>query len=77
MQVKVIAPAFCDHSGIDDSGMLEIPESSKIKDLYKVLKIPLIIYPLLITTVNYDRAGLKSPLGEGDVVSIFWPVSGG
>lgn len=77
MKVKVIVPSFCDHSRLDDSGQIELPESSRIIDLYKAVKVPLIYYPLFITAVNYDRVSLMHRLKEGDTVSVFWPIGGG
>ena len=52
-------------------------EGARLNDLYKVLKVPLILRPLLITSVNYDRRRPLTELSDGDEVSIFWPVSGG
>ncbi|MBI9102060.1 MAG: hypothetical protein JEY99_06580 [Spirochaetales bacterium] len=77
MKVKLYAPPFCDHSGIDDHGFLELKAGARLKDLYSIIKVPLLVRPVLITSVNYEKSGLLCKLEDGDTVSIFWPLSGG
>jgi molybdopterin converting factor small subunit len=77
MKVRVYAPPFCDHSRIDDLGFVELTGGASLNSLYKLLKVPLPLRPLLITSINYDSAGLSTVLCDGDEVSIFWPLSGG
>jgi len=77
MKVRITAPPFCDHSRIDESGCIELPVGAKLNDLYKVLKISLPLRPVLITSINYERARLSALMKDGDEVSIFWPMSGG
>lgn len=77
MQVKVYAPAFLDHKSIDSTGMMEIPPGSTLAEVYKKLKAPLIIWPVLLSSINYEKAALNRTLNDGDVVSIYFPLSGG
>lgn len=77
MKVRVTAPPFCDHKLIDDQGFLELAEGAKLGALYKILKVPIPIRPIMITSVNYDRSKQGRILKDGDDVSIFWPLSGG
>jgi len=77
MKIRISAPPFCDHSRISDSGYIELEDGANLNDLYKYLAMPLILRPLLITSVNYERRRPGYGLNEGDDVSIFWPISGG
>ncbi|MBI9107924.1 MAG: MoaD/ThiS family protein [Spirochaetales bacterium] len=77
MNVRITAPPFCDHSRVDDSGFIKLKDEAKLNSLYKLLKVPLPLRPLLITVVNYERARPGLLLKDGDEVSIFWPLSGG
>ena len=77
MKIRVTAAPFCDHSLIDESGCMQIKDGASLNELYRLLKIGFVLRPLLLTTVNYDRARPSKRLSEGDEVSIFWPLSGG
>lgn len=77
MRIRVTAPAFCDHSAIDDKGNIELNRGTRLSGLLKILRIPLILKPILLVTVNYSRVKSSTVLKEGDTVSIYWPVSGG
>ena len=77
MKVRIAAPPFCDHSLIDDNGHIELKAKARLNDLYKLLRVPLHLRPILIAAVNYNRAKLTHRLSDGDEVSIFWPLSGG
>ncbi len=77
MKVRVSAAPFCDHSSIDDRGYIELSEGARLNDVYKKLKVAVFLRPLLLTSVNYDRAKPSTRLIDGDEVSIFWPISGG
>ncbi len=77
MRVAVYAPPFCDHSGLSAEGFLELSEGAVLRDVFRKLKIPALLRPFLIVTVNYEKSHGSRPLQEGDTVSIFWPISGG
>jgi len=77
IRVKVYAPAFCDHTQIDDNGFVELPDSVALKDLYKIIKMPPLRGRLMIVRVNYEEVKMNHPLKDGDTVSIFLPLSGG
>lgn len=77
MRVRVIAPAFCDHTIIDDRGMVELAQGTRLSGLLKMLKIPSLLRTLIIVRVNYDKVGNSYMLQEDDTVSLFWPMSGG
>lgn len=77
MKVKVFAPPFLDHSKLDDKGFLLLEDNAVLSDVFRAIKAPLFLRPLFITSVNHKKAERSSPLKDGDVISIFWPVSGG
>ena len=56
---------------------MELPEGSRLNDLFRLLKVPLRHGAVLFCMVNYDKAKLSQPLSEGDTVSFLNLVSGG
>ena len=77
VNVKVYAPLFGDSSILDDHGYLELPEGTTLGDLYRKLKIPLLLRNSLLCTVNYERHKSNRILVDGDIISFIAPVSGG
>ncbi len=77
MKVKVYAPLFGNSSVLDDHGYLELPEGATLGDLYKILKIPLLLRNSLLCTVNYERHKSGRILVAGDIISFIGPLSGG
>ncbi|MBP8031620.1 MAG: MoaD/ThiS family protein [Acetobacterium sp.] len=41
------------------------------------MKIPLVLQPLVICQVNYQRVKLNTQLKDGDVISFMLPLAGG
>lgn len=77
MKVKVYAPMFGDTAPLDDNGYLELPEGSRLGDVYKKLKIPLLLRNSLVCSVNYEPGKAGRKLSEGDIISFIGPLSGG
>ena len=77
MKVKVYAPSFCDHSSLDDANMMELPENSTVRDVYRKLRIPLIYRPIIACAVNHKVEKRSKKLQDGDVVSFLSIMSGG
>jgi molybdopterin converting factor small subunit len=77
MRVRVFAPAFLDLGAVDDDGYMELEEGSSLNDVYKRLKVPLPLRPILFCTVNYGRERLGVKLKDGDCVSFITPIAGG
>lgn len=77
MRIKIYAPAFLDHSRLDHQGCLEVEEGARLGKILDQLRVPLLLRPVLLCTVNYDRVKLSTRLKDGDVVSIIAPISGG
>ena len=77
MKIKLYAPPIFDHTYIDDQGFLEVPRKSRLRDILNLIGVPHIIRPILFAKVNYENVSGSFVLQEGDVVSIFWPISTG
>lgn len=77
MKVKVYAPAFLNCEEIDEMGNLEVSALATLRDVYKKLQVPLLLRPVLLCSVNYEKSRLDRKLDEGDVISFFFPISGG
>ena len=77
MRVKIIPPAGCDRSALDERSWADMPEGSLVSDALKLIKCSPVKAKLLLVSVNGERASLGKELSEGDVVGFFSPVSGG
>ena len=77
MKIKVYAPSFCDHSAVDESGTMELPDDSTVKEVYRKLKIPILYRPILVCAVNHEVVKSSQKLKDGDVVNFLMPLAGG
>ena len=57
--------------------MLDLPPGARLVSVYRRLKIPLVVQPLVICLVNYQRVKLNTQLKDGDVISFMLPLAGG
>ena len=77
MKIKVYLPPYLDSGKLDESGYLILEEGATLHDLFKELAIPFPAVTVKLCRVNYDRAGLKTRLKNGDVISFFSLIAGG
>jgi len=77
IKVKVYAPAFINHDPIDEDGMVTLNDGATLNDLYKLLKLPLPLRLSFFCSVNYEPAGWRTLLKDGDTVNFLFPISGG
>lgn len=77
ISIKVYAPAIIDHSLLDKNGYLELEDGVSLTKVFDILKVPVMLRPVLLYTVNYDRVKMSTRLKDGDIISIFSPISGG
>lgn len=77
MKVRVFAPSFIDLSALDDDGYLTLGEGATVNTLYKKIKIPLPLRPVVFCAINYKQARLTHKLKDGDIVTILSAISGG
>ena len=77
MRVQVYPPPFANMTNLDEDGMLDLPPGARLVSVYRRLKIPLVVQPLVICHVNYQRVKLNTQLKDGDVISFMLPLAGG
>ena len=77
MRVKVLPPAGCDRSALDERSWMEMPEGSTVRDVLRIIKCSPVQAGLLLVSVNGERTKLSRELHDGDVVGFFSLVSGG
>lgn len=77
IRVKVYAPAFIQHKKLDADGFATLPDNASLKDLYHHLRVPFLLRPVLVCSVNSEQASQSTPLKDGDTISFFFPISGG
>ncbi len=77
MRIRVYAPPHADPSVLDERGFIDLPAGSRLRDLHRALRIPLLARPLLLCAVNYRIAGPGLALADGDTVSYFSMAGGG
>jgi molybdopterin converting factor small subunit len=77
VRIKVYLPPYLNHSRVDEHGYVEIEKGARLKDLFKLLKVPFPIGAVHLCRVNYDKADLRQQLQDGDIVSFYSLISGG
>lgn len=77
MKVQVYPPPFANLNALDEDGMLMLEPGARLSMVYRRLKIPLVLQPLVVCHVNYQRVKLNTQLQDGDVISFILPLAGG
>lgn len=77
MRIKVYIPPYLKNNHIDENGLVEIEEGSRLIDLFKLLKVPVPPASVHLCRVNYEKVKLNRKLNEGDIVSFFSLITGG
>lgn len=77
IKVKVYIPSFIKHDALDGDGMIALEADATLADLYRVMKIPLPLRLAFLYAINYEQAKWNSKLLDGDIVTFFFPISGG
>jgi len=77
IKVKVYAPPFLNLSHMDENGYVTLKEGSTVNSLYKMLGIPFPLRSWIKCYINHRPAKKKTPLHQGDTVSIFGLIAGG
>ena len=77
MKVQVYPPPFANLTALDENGGLDLEPGACLFSVYRRLKIPLVLQPLIVCNVNYQRVKLNTQLKEGDVISFILPLTGG
>lgn len=77
MRVKIIPPLGCSREKLDEKGWAELPEGSTVADALRVIRCGRLKAKLLMCSLNGERAELRTPLHDGDVIGFFFPMTGG
>ncbi len=77
MKIKIYLPHFLHRDNVDEDGYLEMNPGSKLRDVYRKLRIPVLFCSIVFAYVNNEKASLDTPLEEGDIVSFVSFISGG
>jgi hypothetical protein len=77
VKVKVYAGPFFNLSAMDEDGYVSLKAGSTVNDLYKKLKVPFPIRPLMKSFVNYKPVKRDRKLIDDDIVSLLSIISGG
>jgi molybdopterin converting factor small subunit len=74
MKIRVVAPF--EIPGQAKDGTLEMPEGSKVRDIFRRAHVRLYV-SLLPVSVNGKQVSRSQNLKEGDLVVMITPISGG
>ena len=77
LRIKVYLPPYLNSDRVDKHGYVEVEKGARLKDLFKLLKVPFPLAAVHLCRVNYDKANLQRQLQDGDIVSFYFFVSGG
>lgn len=77
MKVQVYPPPFAHLRVLDENGMLHLKPGARLSAVYRQLRIPLVLRPVLICNVNYKPVKMNTRLKDGDIVSFIVPLAGG
>lgn len=77
MKVQVYPPPFANLKALDENGMLILKPGTRLFTVYRRLKIPLFLQPLIVCSVNYERVKMNTQLKDGDIISFILPLAGG
>lgn len=75
MKVRVVAPFGI--TGLEPTGMLEVPEGTRVKDVLKRSKSIARTLMALPVMVNGKQVKTTYILNDGDTLVIVFPISGG
>ena len=77
VRIRVYLPPYLNSDRVDEHGYLEIEKGARLKDLFKLLKVPFPLAAVHLCRVNYDKADLQRQLQDGDILSFYSLISGG
>jgi len=75
VKVRVVAPFGI--AGLDATGMLEVPDGTRVKDILKRSKSITRTLMVLPVMVNGKQVKTTHILNDGDTLVIVFPISGG
>lgn len=76
-KIKIYALPMCSFEHIDDDGYMIVEEGGTLRDVYKMIKLPMPLRYMGLCRVNYEKPKLSQVINDGDIISFLYPVSGG
>lgn len=77
MIIKVYPGFMVPCKGLDEDGNIEVKDTTNVKRLLGLIKVPMFLRPLIIVSINGETVDRNHPLKQGDAVSFMTPISGG
>ena len=77
MKVKISVSGAASRAELDDDGMMLLDDGATVRTVYRKLKIPLYLRPLMKSWVNYETARMGDRLKDGDEVMFLILAAGG
>ena len=77
MRVKISVSGFASRAEMDDDGTMALNDGATVRTVYRKLKIPLRLRPLMKSWVNYEPARMGDKLKDGDEVMFLILAAGG
>jgi molybdopterin converting factor small subunit len=77
MIIKVYPGSMVTCKGLDEDGNIEVKEAVTVRELLSLIKVPVLLRPLILISVNGMNADRSYELKQGDAVSFMMPMAGG
>lgn len=77
MIIKVYPGSMVKCIGLDEDGNIEVEDGLSVRELLGRLKVPALVRPLILVSVNGMNTERNYRLKQGDAVSFMMPVAGG
>ncbi|MGB7594309.1 MAG: MoaD/ThiS family protein [Erysipelotrichaceae bacterium] len=77
MIIKVYPGSMVKCIGLDEDGNIEVDDALSVRELLGHLKVPVLVRPLILISVNGMNVDRNYELKQGDAVSFMMPLAGG
>jgi len=77
MIIKVYPGSMIKCRGLDEDGNIEVDDAMSVRELLGLIKVPVLLRPLILVSVNGMNVERNYRLKHGDAVSFMMPIAGG
>ena len=77
MIIKVYPGSMVTCTGLDEDGNIEVEDATTIRELLGLIKVPVLLRPLILVSVNGMKVDRNYKFEQGDAVSFMMPIAGG
>jgi len=77
MIIKVYPGSMIACKGLDEDGNIEVEDALSVRELLGLIKVPVLVRPLILISVNGMNVDRNYRLKPGDAVSFMMPIAGG